>query len=151
MPKAADIAKAMKLAERLCRERGVRLTPQRREVLAAINSSDRPLGAYDIMEQLRADQPRIAPPTVYRALDFLMAEHLIHKLESLHAYIGCRHPDHPHFSQFLICNACGEVDELHSDGVSHSLSDAAQARGFEPDHSTVEVQGRCARCLQTGP
>lgn len=136
----------MKLAERICSERGVRLTPLRRDVLAIINQSERPLGAYDIMEEMRADQARIAPPTVYRALDFLLAEGLIHKLESLHAFIGCQHPDHPHFSQFLICNDCGEVDELHSDGVSHSLADAARARGFVPDHSTVEVVGRCSKC-----
>ena len=136
----------MTLAERICSERGVRLTQQRRDVLGIISASERPLGAYDIMDRMRADKPRIAPPTVYRALDFLMAEGLIHKLESLHAYVGCQHPDHPHFSQFLICNDCGEVDELHSDMVSDSLSDAAQERGFQPDRSTVEIVGRCARC-----
>ncbi len=146
MPTHPDTSKAMKLADRLCRERGVRLTKQRREVLGIINASQRPLGAYEIMETMRTDQARIAPPTVYRALDFLMAEGLIHKLESLHAYIGCRHPDHPHFTQFLICNDCGEVDELHSSKVSGSLNDAAEARGFKPDHSTVEVVGLCARC-----
>lgn len=138
--------KAVQLAERLCHERGVRLTQQRRDVLAIISASTRPLGAYDIMEALRAKQPRIAPPTVYRALDFLRAEGLIHKLESLHAYVGCQHPDHPHFSQFLICNDCGDVDELHSAGVTGSLDDAARARGFTPDHRTIEVVGRCARC-----
>lgn len=139
----------MQLAERLCRERGVRLTAQRRDVLAAINGSDKPLGAYDIMEALRSDQPKIAPPTVYRALDFLLAEGLIHKLETLHAYVGCGHPDHPHFTQFLICDDCGNVDELHSATVNSSLDDAAQAKGFKPDHSTIEVVGRCADCQES--
>lgn len=146
MPSATETRKALKLAETLCQERGVRLTPQRRNVLAVINASDQPLGAYDILEQLRAQQPRIAPPTVYRALDFLLTEGLIHKLESLHAFVGCHHPDHPHHSQFLICEDCGEVDELHSPLVRDSLDDAAKARGFAPKHSTVELLGRCARC-----
>ena len=150
MSKTQPASKAIQMAERLCRERGVRLTNQRRDVLAAISASTRPLGAYDIMEALREKQPRIAPPTVYRALDFLQAEGLVHKLESLHAYVGCQHPDHPHFSQFLICNDCGDVDELHSAGVTGSLDDAAHARGFEPDHRTIEVVGRCARCLAQG-
>lgn len=150
MSQIADSIQSMQLAERLCRERGVRLTPQRREVLAIINASDQPLGAYDIMERLRAKQPRIAPPTVYRALEFLLAEGLIHKLESLHAFVSCRHPDHPHYSQFLICKDCGDVDEVHSELVNAQLSDAARQRGFEPDQSTVEVTGRCGRCQGGG-
>lgn len=146
MSNDAKSARAMTLAEQLCRERGVRLTPQRREVLAIINASDQPMGAYDIMEVLRANRPRIAPPTVYRALEFLLAEGLIHKLESLHAFVSCQHPDHPHFSQFLICKDCGDVDEVHSKIVNEQLSDTARQRGFEPDQSTVEVTGRCGRC-----
>ena len=147
---ATDSAKAIELAEHLCRERGVRLTPQRRDVLAIISGSDQPMGAYDIMERLRGDQPRIAPPTVYRALEFLLAEGLIHKLESLHAYVGCQHPDHPHFSQFLICKDCGEVDELHSAVINSSLDKAAREKGFAPDRSTVEVVGQCGRCRSAG-
>lgn len=141
-----DASKAIELAEQLCRERGVRLTPQRRDVLAIISGSDQPLGAYDIMEQLRSQQPRIAPPTVYRALEFLLTEGLIHKLESLHAFVGCQHPDHPHFSQFLICKDCGEVAELHNSNINSSVDDAAREKGFVPDRSTVEVVGVCGRC-----
>lgn len=139
---------ALTRAEQLCRNRGSRLTPQRREVLSIIHASPRPLGAYDILEVMRHQHPRIAPPTVYRALDFLLAEGLIHKLESLHAFVDCRHADHPHTSQFLICSDCGGVDELHSANVQGSLTAAAQARGFAPDHSTIEVRGRCAQCVE---
>ena len=146
---ATDSAKAIELAEHLCEQRGVRLTPQRREVLAIISASEQPMGAYDIMEKLRADHPRIAPPTVYRALEFLLAEGLIHKLESLHAYVGCQHPDHPHFSQFLICKGCGDVSEIHNKVVNNSLTSAARAEGFTPDKSTVEVVGVCGRCQPT--
>jgi len=148
MAKLNDSNKAMQLAERICRERGGRMTTHRRSVLAAITASDKPLGAYDIMATLRAEQPKIAPPTVYRALDFLLAAGLVHKLETLHAYVGCGHPDHPHFTQFLICDDCGNVDELHSATVGGSLDEAARSQGFKPDHSTVEVVGRCANCQQ---
>ena len=141
-----DSSKAVEVAERLCQERGVRLTPQRRDVLTIISASEQPLGAYDIMERLRGEQPRIAPPTVYRALEFLLEEGLIHKLESLHAFVSCQHADHPHFSQFLICKDCGEVDEMHNSSVNNSLDKAARSQGFLPDRSTVEVVGVCERC-----
>ena len=146
MSHAASSSSCMQIAEHLCRQRGVRLTRQRRKVLAIINSSEQAMGAYDILHEMRAAQPRIAPPTVYRALEFLLSEGLIPKLESLHAFVGCAHPDHPHLSQFLICNECGAVDELHNDSVNHSLTEAARAKGFLPERRTVEVVGRCDRC-----
>lgn len=146
MSTISDFTHAIKQAERLCQERGVRMTAGRRDVLKVICGSKKPLGAYEIMDALRAEQPKIAPPTVYRALDFLIAEGLIHKLETLHAYVGCTHSEHPHFSQFLICDDCGHVDELHSKIISGNLNDAARAQGFQPAHSTIEVAGRCADC-----
>jgi len=143
-----DIDQALEQASRLCAGRGVRLTTQRRRVLTLVWQSDRPLGAYDILAAIQAEQPRAAPPTVYRALDFLLAQGLIHKLQSLHAYVGCAHPGEPHASQFLICTACGEVTELEDDGVMRSLGKAAAASGFAPDQPIVELTGTCADCRE---
>lgn len=133
-------------AEALCRERGVRLTEQRKTVLRLLCASDKPISAYELLDQMRGVVKNPAPPTVYRALDFLLEQGLVHKLESLHAYVGCAHPDHPHASQFLICDDCGEVTEVEDASVAESLRAAGQARGFRTKRPIVEVLGTCARC-----
>jgi Fur family zinc uptake transcriptional regulator len=133
-------------AERLCRQRGVRLTPQRRAVLDLLLTTDKPLGAYEILDLLRGKLTNTAPPTVYRALDFLLDQGLVHKLESLHAYVGCHHPDHPHSSQFLICTHCGQVDELENQAINQSIDQAEKASGFRTQRPVVELLGTCARC-----
>lgn len=139
-----DLEQALGQAEALCRTRKVRLTEQRRRILRMVWQSDRPLGAYDILAAIQAEQPKAAPPTVYRALDFLLEQGLIHKLETLHAYIGCPHPEHPHAGQFLICKQCGEVTELEDREIARSLGAAAEASGFSLDRRVVELSGTCA-------
>jgi len=142
----ATVNAVLKRAQQLCRERGVRMTEQRLAVLRLLCASDRPLGAYDLLEQLRGLVKNPAPPTVYRALDFLLEQGLVHKLESLHAYIGCTHPDHPHASQFLICSDCGEVNEVEDPAVTRSLDAAGEALGFHTQRPVVELLGTCAEC-----
>jgi len=132
-------------AEALCTARGVRLTPQRRRVLELVCRAPRPLGAYAILDQLR-DGSAAAPPTVYRALDFLQTQGLVHKLETLHAYVGCSHPGRPHAGQFLICDGCGEVTELEHEAIAGGLRSAAAETGFAPRRPVVEVLGTCASC-----
>ncbi len=136
---------ALHRADVLCRERGVRLTAQRRRVLELVCRADRPIGAYELLDQLRNGGPA-APPTVYRALDWLLAQGFVHKLETLHAYIGCTHPEHPHASQFLICNGCGGVTELENQTIAGSLASVAAETGFRPSRPVVEVIGTCSDC-----
>jgi Fur family zinc uptake transcriptional regulator len=133
-------------AEALCRRRGARLTAQRRQVLAIVWGAERPVGAYEILDALRAQVPGAAPPTVYRALEFLVEQGLVHRLATLHAFVGCAHPDEPHAGQFLICRACGAVCELEDPVVRRSVQAAADASGFRAEHPVVEISGRCARC-----
>lgn len=140
------VADALGVAERLCRERGVRLTPVRRRVLELVWNRHEPVLAYDLLDQLRADQPRAAPPTVYRALDFLRAQGLVHRIESLNAYYGCADPDRPHSAQFLICNDCNAVAELDDDDIRGLVRTRAKAAGFVADSETIEVRGRCPTC-----
>lgn len=147
MNKCPNQAQRLKEAEILCKENGVRFTQQRRRVMQILCQTNRPMGAYDILEQMREELPRVAPPTVYRALDFLLEQGLIHKLETLHAYVGCEHPSiKSHSGQFLICSSCGHVTELEDAKISDSLGQAAEATGFNPSHPVVEVTGLCADC-----
>jgi Fur family zinc uptake transcriptional regulator len=141
-----ELTHVLERAEAICRERGVRLTDQRRTVLQLLCVSDKPLSAYELLDRMRGVVKNPAPPTVYRALDFLLEQGLVHKLESLHAYVGCAHPDHPHASQFLICDDCGEVAELEDPSVVKSLRAAGKAIGFRTKRPVVEVLGTCAQC-----
>lgn len=140
------VNRVLERAETLCCERGVRLTEQRKTVLRLLCAADKPISAYELLDRMRGVVKNPAPPTVYRALDFLLKQGLVHKLESLHAYVGCTHPDHPHASQFLICDGCGEVTEVEDARVAESLRDAGQALGFRAKRPIVEVMGTCAQC-----
>ena len=134
------------VAESLCRERGVRLTPQRRQVLSIVAASDVPLGAYEILQELQNEQPGAAPPTVYRALEFLQQQGLVHRLATLQAYTVCDHPGCLHQSQFLICADCGCVEEVEDSNIQKSLDAVASRAGFAALGEVVEIVGRCGRC-----
>jgi Fur family transcriptional regulator, zinc uptake regulator len=144
-----SLAKILNLAEALCDERGVKLTPHRRKVLELVCAADGPIGAYDVLDLLRQSIGNPAPPTVYRALDFLLRQGLIHKLESLHAFVGCSHLDHPHASQFLICSDCGDVSEIENSEIAKSLRKAQENSGFKAKRPVVELLGSCAQCQTT--
>ena len=140
------LSHVLERAEALCRERGARLTEQRKAVLRLLCVSEKPLSAYDLLERMRGVVRNPAPPTVYRALHFLLEQGLVHKLESLNAYAGCAHPDHPHASQFLICDDCGEVAEVEDPSVARSLKAAGNEVGFRTRRPVVELLGTCAQC-----
>jgi Fur family zinc uptake transcriptional regulator len=134
-------------AAAICEARGGRLTALRREVLGLILAAPGPTGAYELLDRLRATRRGAAPPTVYRALDFLLAHGLIHKLERLAAFVGCvAHEHEAHAAQFLICTGCHRVIELEDPGMSHALADAAGRAGFCLRRATVEAEGLCAAC-----
>ncbi|NVN36368.1 transcriptional repressor [Komagataeibacter swingsii] len=142
-------------AAAVCLARAVRLTEIRRLVLGLVLAADRPLGAYDLLEQIRTTRGRpVAPPTVYRALDFLMEQGLIHKIERLSAFAGCRHMlesghachGHVHAAQFLICSRCGCVTELDDPHILKALLEVTRARGFSVRQTTIEAEGLCATC-----
>jgi Fur family transcriptional regulator, zinc uptake regulator len=139
-----------------CTGRGAQLTPLRRTVLGLVLESPRPVGAYALLDQLKSDRARAAPPTVYRALEFLLEQRLVHRLEKLNAFIACHVHDcggpndkhgHEHPAQFLICGACGTVTELEEPQISRALDAAASRAGFRPSRATVEIEGTCAHCL----
>lgn len=137
---------ALAQAEVLCQQRGVRLTDLRRRVLEIIWSHPKPMGAYAILDVLRDDGRQGAPPTVYRALDFLLEQGLIHRLASLNVFTGCCQPDSRHGGQFLICQDCGQVNEINSLAVEDLLRAEAAAHQFTVLKQMVEVLGRCPDC-----
>jgi Fur family zinc uptake transcriptional regulator len=140
-------ADAMAHAEALCAERGQRLTPTRRRVLDALAASHQPLGAYDIIDRLADRGPRPAPITVYRALDFLVENGLVHRIESRNAFVACINPhDSGAIVVFLICEGCGMVGEAPSVAVAESLTAAARSAGFTPKTPVIEITGICSHC-----
>jgi Fur family zinc uptake transcriptional regulator len=132
--------------ERVCRERGLRLTPLRADVLRLVAESDRPVKAYDLLDRIRASKAASAPPTVYRALDFLLDHGFIHKLESINAFVACHHPSVQHTVPFLICDNCHLAVEMEDERIPLLLDDKARALGFTPQAQTLEVHGLCADC-----
>ncbi len=142
----ACIADALAAAEAICAERNARLTPNRRRVLELIWDSHGVVSAYDLLAEMQKEDPSAKPPTVYRALDFLMDLGLVHRIESSNGFTRCEAPLRHRVCQFLICDGCGLVEELHSRPLSDNLARQAAAVGFQAEYQTVEVHGRCARC-----
>lgn len=140
-------ADAMAHAERLCIARGQRLTPIRRQVLETLAARHRPLGAYEIIERLATGGTRHAPITIYRALDFLLENGLVHRLETRNAFVACinNHAE-SELVVFLICERCGAVGEAPSAMVAGSLAAAAKAVGFSPKTPVIEISGTCSHC-----
>lgn len=143
----ACVSGALARAEACCDVRGVRLTPLRRRVLGALADSHVPLGAYELVDRLGASGEKPPPMSVYRALDFLVAEGLAHRIESRNAYLACRRE---HGSEdvivFLICERCGRAAEVASHAVGRDLAWATRAAGFTPRTPVIEIAGTCARC-----
>ncbi len=130
-----------------CARDGANLTALRREVLALVLGADGPLTAYQLLDLLKESRRRAAPPTVYRALDFLMAHGLVHKIERLNAFVPCSDADHRHSAQFLICRQCGAVAEIEDQRAAKALAHAAEREGFHPNNAVVEIEGTCSACF----
>jgi Fur family transcriptional regulator, zinc uptake regulator len=150
---SARTAGLLDRAAALCARRGARLTELRREVLGLILESTAPVGAYELLDRLRAQRGGGAPPTVYRALDFLLEQGFVHRLERLSAFVGCIDVDgsaHGHVqhepAQFLICRGCGRVTEIEDSDLARALLAAAARVGFAVAGATVEAEGMCAEC-----
>lgn len=144
----ACIENAVEEAARLCAERGSRFTDLRRRILTMIWQGHKAVKAYDLLDQLANEGGSAKPPTVYRALDFLMEEGLVHKIESLNAYIGCPHPEGDHVSQFLICDECETVEEVASDALNKAVVKASADSSFSIKRQTLELHGVCVNCAK---
>lgn len=138
---------ALDAATQQCERHGVRFTALRRRVLELVWTSHEPVGAYALLDILKAEGHAAAPPTVYRTLDFLIEQGLVHRLERLNAFVGCPRPDESHSAHFLICTDCGRATELHdATELDLAVQKAASSLGFTVTRRTVEVEGLCPDC-----
>ena len=142
---------ALVTAEQLCQQRGVLLTPIRQQVLTLIWGSHKAVKAYELLDQLKSTQTTAKPITVYRALDFLIEQGLIHRVESLNAFIGCSCPGKQHEQLLLICNQCNEVEERSAAEVMQVLSQEIKSANFIVHSKAIEIHGICRSCTQTSP
>lgn len=118
---------------------------QDRMIVEALKSAGRPVSAYELIDQLRS-KASLAPQTVYRSLDRLIASGAAHRLESLNAFVACAHASHAGTAVFAICESCGAVTEFDSDRAIDALSAWARKQRFEVSTMTLELRGQCAGC-----
>lgn len=171
-----DVAERLTAAKEQCRLNGARFTSLRQQIYQLVLEANQPIGAYDLITQLqqirlsetdnsddsqqshsqspsssaqssKKQTPKnVAPPTVYRSLEFLLSEGLIHQLTSINAYVPCCHPRAQHTAAFLICSQCQRVQECSSLPVQEMMSFAEQDVGFIVERSVIELSGRCQAC-----
>ena len=132
--------------KRYCDDNGLRATPPRLYVLEIVAKAKTPITAYDVLDRLgeKLDKPK--PPTAYRALDFLSTQGFIHRIESLNAYVTCDEDHHHAGSQFMICDSCGRVEEVHLCHVPEGLVKQMDKSGFKLSHWNAELHGLCDKC-----
>jgi Fur family zinc uptake transcriptional regulator len=140
------VSTALATAEQVCLQRGVQLTPIRYQILELIWESHKAVKAYDLLERIKPLQMAAKPPTIYRALEFLSEQGLIHRVESLNAFIGCRCSNAPHEQLLLICKNCQEVEERTAPQVMRVLADEFKEAGFTAHSQAIEIHGLCSRC-----
>ena len=144
------VSEALVTAEHLCVERGVQLTAIRHKVLELIWESHKAVKAYELLDRLKPLQQAAKPATIYRALDFLMEQGLIHRVESLNAFVGCSCSGLQHEQLLLICKNCQEVEERSAKKVMAAVSQEIKQAGFIVHSKAIEVHGICVKC-QTLP
>jgi Fur family zinc uptake transcriptional regulator len=147
---AGCVRRAMSAAASLCASKKAKLTDIRKRVLELIWESHAPAGAYALLERLSAEGHNPAPPTVYRALDFLLEHGLIHKIESRNAFVGCPRPGHESAGPILICFQCGRAAEIEGESIVSAIRESASRQGFTPKSSTIEIEGLCPACKGAG-
>lgn len=139
-------AEVLAQAEALCAARAARLTPVRRRVLEILLESHRAMGAYEVLERLKAEGFGGQPPVAYRALEFLEALGLVHRIRRLNAFAACMHPGEVHQALFLICRACNALAEVPGAALRAALEAAAEATGFSVERASLEAAGLCPAC-----
>jgi Fur family zinc uptake transcriptional regulator len=124
------------------------LSDTQKRVHRILTSAQNPLSAYEVLDKMRA-KGAVTPPTVYRSLDKLIEKGLAHRLESLNAYVACKHPHQEHaMAAFAICESCGSVREFTDPHISDRLSHWSDDHAFRPKKVTVEIRGLCETCAK---
>lgn len=149
LPSYEQVAVFLDQAERLCDRRNLRFTRLRKQVLELVCRAEQPVGAYQLLDQLRSSGRSAAPPTVYRTLDFLLEQGFVHRLATNNTYLACAHPQHTHAAVFLVCGRCGRTQEVHTEDMIVELEQRVEQFDFTIAHASVEITGLCHRCRNT--
>ena len=136
----------MRAAKQYCEDNQHRFTEPREHILKIIASSKKPIGAYDVLSKFRAKNENAKPPTVYRAIDFWSDHGFIHKIESLNAFVTCLAGHQHQGSQFIICNNCGDVEEVHFCHLPNDLLSKVNEVQFNMSRWNIEIHGTCQSC-----
>jgi len=145
-PSSEQVGRFLRQAEQICAERKQRLTTLRKRVLELVCHYEQPVGAYTLLDDLRDEGRSAAPPTIYRALEFLQQQGLVHRLATNNTYLACAHPQTQHEGLFLVCRCCGITQEVHTQGVMATVKKKASEFKFAVEHAAVEVTGVCSLC-----
>jgi len=137
---------ALQSAEQLCKQKGLRFTTSRKRILELICASHKAIGAYELLDLFKQEDPKAKPVTIYRALDFLMEVGLVHKIESLNAFIGCLQSEKQHQCAILICNQCKNAYEIDAIPAYQNLFELSQSVQFTVQKITIELRGLCVNC-----
>jgi Fur family zinc uptake transcriptional regulator len=140
------VEKRLKQAEQFCLKTGVQLTSIRRQLLSLMYIQNEPISAYELLELFRKANPKAASMTVYRALDFLQTQKFIHRLASRNAYTACETPQHHRQAHFLLCETCGQAQEVDAVSFEKSARKLANEYGFVLSDKPIEIVGVCKRC-----
>lgn len=138
-------------AEKLCKQRQKRFTPIRKQVLELLLQAQRGLKAYELLDLIKEIQPNAAPPTVYRALDFLMEEGLIHRLDAINAWTACVDVAGEPHDLLVVCTQCGAVAELRAPQLSKQITDCIIQAGFALSSPETELRALCLNCTSSPP
>jgi len=147
---ASAIALQLEAALAHCRAQGGRLTAQRKEVLELLLRRGGSAKAYDLQDDMRARHGRVAPSTVYRALEFLMDQHLVHRVDALNTFIVCNAEHTAHHPLLLVCSNCEAITELHDDKAYQAVQNTLRQAGDGFVESEIEVKGICGKCGTQG-
>jgi Fur family zinc uptake transcriptional regulator len=143
---AGDRARHLSEAEQRCETAGESLTPLRRKVLELLMDEPGPAKAYDLLPKLDTEKGQAKPPTIYRALDFLVRMGLAHRIESLNAFVACDVGACARSTIFLICEKCGGAEEFDAGHALVDLTEAASKDGFAIKRTMIEASGVCSTC-----
>jgi Fur family zinc uptake transcriptional regulator len=144
-PDAATVGRALAEADRRLSDQGERMTAARTRVLELLLSAGEPVKAYDLIARFGTDGAPAKPPTVYRSLEFLERQGLVHRIASISAYVACTSGADDHAAAFLICDCCGATQEV-SATLAEGLDAAATSAGYVIERTTIEAHGRCSAC-----
>lgn len=143
-----DRSEHITAAQRICAAAGESLTPLRTRVLELLLDQHGPAKAYDLLPLLDTEHASAKPPTIYRALDFLVRMGLAHRIESLNAFVACEVGACARSTIFLICEKCGGAEECDAGHALIDLAEAAKRDGFAIRHTMIEASGLCSACQQ---